>query len=74
MAKNIFYIYIILYYCIKLLSLSNFSIESRDIERNFNVLNKPKTTQCRSIAKSSKKRCKKMTTNLSGYCNSHGIK
>lgn len=49
---------------------SNYVIYHRHSNNSLKFNNS--STQCKAIAKSTKKRCKNKTTNPSGYCRVHG--
>jgi|688.fasta_scaffold2128443_1 hypothetical protein len=49
------------------LNLSKIEVNSKK-----GILLNSKTRQCKNKAKSTNKRCKKMTSNASGYCHLHG--
>ena len=50
-----------------ILSLSKIEVNSKK-----EILLNSNTRQCKNKAKSTNKRCKKMTSNASGYCHLHG--
>lgn len=58
------------------IQLRNWDFKAKGVQRKLpseTLENKPPTTQCKGIAKSTKRRCKTRTRQANGYCHAHQV-